>query len=74
MSELETKLQSCFAGVFPALPPNKITEASTLTVEDWDSIAHEMLITTIQEEFQVQLRDDEVEHLTSYKAWLERLK
>jgi acyl carrier protein len=74
MSELETKLQSCFAGVFPALPANKIPDASTLTVAEWDSIAHEMLIASIQEEFGVRLQDDEVEYLISYSAWLDRLK
>lgn len=74
MSELESRLQSCFAAVFPALSKDQISAASVDTVAQWDSVAHITLLDMIQQEFQVRVDDSETETLTSYRAWIDRLE
>jgi acyl carrier protein len=74
MSELESRLRSCFAAVFPALPEDRIPAASVETVPQWDSVAHITLVDMIQQEFQVRVDDSETETLTSYRAWIDRLQ
>ena len=68
MNDLATRLNRCFAAVFPNLPQSQIVSASLDTVEGWDSVAAATLITTIEEEFNVEFDADTVGDLTSYSA------
>lgn len=74
MNAFETKLQDCFRAVFPSLPLEDIQRASLENVQEWDSITHLTLVETIQQEFSTRINDEEIDLLTSYDAWLERLQ
>jgi len=68
MPELNDRLTRCFASVFPALPPNQITNASIETVPAWDSLAAVTLIAVLEQEFDTQIDLMELPELTSYHA------
>jgi acyl carrier protein len=68
VNDLQGRLSRCFAAVFPNLPESQIATASLDTVEGWDSVAAATLITTIEEEFEVEFDVESVENLTSYAA------
>lgn len=68
MSDLQHRLNRCFAAVFPSLPESQIATATLDTVEGWDSVAAATLITTIEEEFGVEFDMETVGELISYKA------
>ena len=74
MNDLHGRLSRCFAAVFPSLPESQITAATTDTIEGWDSVAAATLITTIEEEFSVELDMDAVGNLTSYAAIAQELE
>lgn len=68
MSDIETRLQTCFSAVFPALPAAAIPGATQDSVSEWDSVATVTLLTVIEEEFGVTLNFEELEKLTSFQA------
>ena len=68
MNEIESRLDRCFAAVFPDLPASQIRSATVETVKGWDSVATATLITTIEEEFGVEFDVESVGELTSYSA------
>ena len=68
MPELDDRLTSCFASVFPALDPNQIRLASVDTVPAWDSLAAVTLIAILEQEFDTQIDLMEMSELTSYQA------
>jgi acyl carrier protein len=74
VSDIESRLNRCFAAVFPGLTPEKIPNASVDTVEKWDSVAGITLVTTIEEEFGIDFDPDALEHLVSYRLILDYLK
>lgn len=65
---LRDRLIECFATVFPNLPPEQIPAASAGTVQEWDSITHITLLTSIGEELGVELDTEDFAHLTSFAA------
>jgi acyl carrier protein len=73
MDDISTRLQRCFASVFPELTPNQILQASTSTVSKWDSLASITLISLVCEEFGVELNMDDFEQFTSYKSLMDYL-
>jgi acyl carrier protein len=73
MDDISTRLQRCFASVFPELTPNQILQASTSTVSKWDSLASITLISLVCEEFGVELNMDDFERFTSYKSLMDYL-
>jgi acyl carrier protein len=68
VNDLQGRLTRCFAAVFPNLRQSQITTASLDTVEGWDSVAAATLITTIEEEFDIEFDVEAVGNLTSYQA------
>lgn len=47
---------------------NELDEySSAKNVENWDSLRHMNLIVSIEEEFDVELTDDQIVTITSYK-------
>jgi acyl carrier protein len=74
MDNLEQRLESVFATVFPDLPPNKIRVASQDSVETWDSVAAITLLNLIEEEFDVQMEFEDIGDLTSFSNIAEYLK
>ena len=71
---VESKLNEIFTAVLE-LGIDKInSEMSTDNTEQWDSIKHLMLMNTIEEEFNIQLNDEDLLNLTSYKAIKNRIE
>jgi acyl carrier protein len=62
----ETKLKSVMAKVF-GVPVEAITgDASPDSIEKWDSLRHMNLVLALEEEFGVELTDDQVVEILSY--------
>jgi acyl carrier protein len=74
MDNVEQRLQTVFAAVFPDLPAEKIRTASQESVATWDSIAAITLINLIEEEFGIEMDFDDVADLTSFSRIAEYLK
>jgi acyl carrier protein len=72
--DIRARLSRCFAAVFPDLDVELIGDASAGSMPSWDSIAHATLVTLVEEEFAVELDAEELEHLTSFDAFLRRLQ
>ena len=71
---VESKLNEIFTAVLE-LELDKInSEMSTDNTEQWDSIKHLMLMNTIEEEFNIQLNDEDLLNLTSYQAIKNRIE
>lgn len=62
----EAKLKEVMARVFK-VPAGMITaDASPDTVENWDSLRHMNLILALEQEFDVELTDDQVVEILTY--------
>ncbi len=61
------KIKQIMCTIFD-VPLESITEdASTDTIENWDSLRHLNLILALEEEFNVTIPDEEVGNLVNYK-------
>jgi acyl carrier protein len=67
MDETRQRLTNCFQVVFPDLPQEALTTASTETVAAWDSIAAITLMNVIEEEFGFQMDLDDLADLDSFE-------
>ncbi len=74
MDDLTARMLGCFRTVFGNLPDNDLLNASTTTLEKWDSVASITLVNVIEEEFNVQLDYDAIPELTSFQAVVEHMK
>ena len=62
-------------GIVLDISPDEINEqTSTKTVENWDSINHMKLIVSLEDEFEIEFKDDEISDLISYKAIIKSVK
>ena len=63
----EQKLRELLSKIFE-VPLNAISEnASPDTVETWDSLRHMNLVIALEQAFSVELSDDQVVEILSYK-------
>jgi acyl carrier protein len=63
----QQQLKDVLARVFN-VDVNSVTEdASPDTIENWDSLRHMNLVLALEEEFGVELTDDQVVEILSYK-------
>ena len=61
------KLKQIMSTIFD-VPVESITDdASTDTIENWDSLRHLNLILALEEEFNVTIPDEEVGNMVNYK-------
>ena len=58
ISDIDLRLSRCFHLVFPALEPAEVADASSETVDDWDSVAAVTLLSLVEEEFGVTVEPD----------------
>ena len=65
-SQLQERLNNCFATVFPDLAPAEIPHASHASVATWDSLATVTLIAVIEEEFGVSVEPEAFDYMVSY--------
>ena len=72
MDNQQKRLVACFLAVFPELAPEEISQASSITVESWDSVASVTLMAVVEEEFEISIelddpaRFDSFEHILGY--------
>ena len=74
MTDPHSHLVRCFKAVFPNLCDEEITQASLMSVADWDSLAAINLLTVIEEEFHLQIAPEDVEDMVSFALILDYLK
>ena len=69
MDEIRGRLANCFQVVFPELPQEKLSQASTDTVAEWDSVAGLTLMTVVEDEFRLQIDLDDLAGLDSFASF-----
>jgi acyl carrier protein len=74
MSDLESRLQECFATVFPDIPACEITATMLDTTPQWDSVATVILVTVLEEQFAITIDPGDFHKLTSYRSIREYLR
>ena len=74
MPEVQKRLRSCFATVFPGLSADEIPLASNSSVADWDSLATVTLVSVIEEEFSISIPPDDLQYLISFELVMDCLK
>lgn len=74
MDERQVRLAGCFLAVFPELSSDKITEASAISVQNWDSVAGVTLLAVVEEEFGITIEDDDLGKFTSFNGFLTYLQ
>lgn len=63
----EQKLKEVLARIFNVSIDTITEDASPDTIENWDSLRHMNLVLALEEEFGVELTDDQVVEILSYK-------
>lgn len=66
MDETRQRLVNCFQVVFPDMPQEQISTASTATVGNWDSVAAITLMNVIEDEFGMEMDLDDLADLDSF--------
>lgn len=74
MSELDQRLNRCFAAVFPGLALADIPGANVESLATWDSVATVTLVSAVEEEFGIEVSPEELECFVSYASIFEVLK
>lgn len=74
MDEMEQRLAACFAAVFPELPPEEIRLASAASMKSWDSVATVTLLAVVEEEFGINIADEDPARFDSFKDILAYLQ
>jgi len=71
---MEQKIKSVMASVLSISPDEINEESSPNTIPSWDSLKQMNLITVLEEEFDMELSDEQVIRILDYKSLLEVLK
>lgn len=74
MSDLESRLVTCFATAFPQLDRKEIPSVSMSSLASWDSLAGITLLALIEEEFGVNISPDDAVGLISFELILDYLR
>jgi acyl carrier protein len=70
MDEQQRRLTNCFCAVFPDLSSDEIIQASSTTVQSWNSVAVVTLLAVIEEEFGITIKEDDVAEFDSFQRIL----
>lgn len=68
MTALTARLETCFATVFPNVPSAILRVGTRETIEAWDSMAFVVLVMLIEEEFDINVRVEDIAELTSFSS------
>ena len=63
-SNLEIKTKSIFSSVFEVLDEEILMTSSSDSIESWDSLNHINLILALEEEFNIEFSDEQIENST----------
>jgi len=74
VTNIESRLLACFAGVFSELPPGDLRRASTSSIAAWDSLAAVTLLAVVEEEFGVTVEPDALDQFVSFDLILSYLR
>lgn len=74
MDEKEMRLAECFLTVFPDLTTDMIPQASSTSLQGWDSVAMVTLLAVVEEEFGVTIEIDDPGRFASFKEILTFLR
>ena len=74
MDEKQVRLAGCFLAVFPELSFDGITESSSMSVQNWDSVAGVTLLSEVEEEFGITIEDDDLARFNSFNGFLNYLQ
>lgn len=74
MDDMQVRLASCFLAVFPDLSLDQVTEASSMSVENWDSLAGVTLLSVVEEEFGITIEEDDLTRFNSFNGFLTYLQ
>ncbi len=66
MEDNLNKLLKCFSIVFPEISHLEITRLSVNNTPEWDSLANIQLTSLIEEEFDIEIKSEELEELYSF--------
>ena len=67
-NKLEDRIKNIMSAVFN-IPEKQIKyDSSPDTIESWDSLKHMNLIVALEQEFKVELTDDEILDMMNYKS------
>ena len=63
---MEQRIKNVMSAVFE-IPVNKIKEnASPDTIESWDSLKHMNFVVALEEEFEIEFIDDEINEMMNF--------
>jgi len=74
MDKLQQRLANCFCAVFPELSSEEALQASSATVQSWDSVAVVTLLTVIEEEFGISIDEEDPATFDSFQRVLAYLQ
>jgi acyl carrier protein len=74
MNDFDTRLQHCFAAIFPDVSPDSLVTATMDSIEEWDSVALVTLVNVVEQEFGLQVDMEDFPRFTSFAAVLEYLR
>lgn len=74
MTNIKDRVNICFSNVFPSIRPEEIPGASTASLAAWDSVAHVTLLSSVAEEFGVDLEVEDFDDLVSYALIVDYLE
>jgi acyl carrier protein len=74
MDDIEKRLAACFSAVLTDLAPEEIAQASSTSVESWDSLAAVTLLAVVEEEFGIRIDEEDSAKFDSFKNVLAYLQ
>lgn len=74
MDEMEKRLVACFSAVLPELTPEEASKASAATLPAWDSVATVTLLAVVEEEFGINISDEDPVRFDSFQNILSYLR
>jgi acyl carrier protein len=71
---IEVRIKNVMSAVFD-IPVDQIKDNSSAdTIESWDSLKHMNLVVALEEEFEIEFKDDEIIEMMNYPLIIEVLK
>ena len=71
---IEVRIKNVMSAVFD-IPVDQIKDNSSAdTIESWDSLKHMNLVVALEEEFEIEFKDDEIIEMINYPLIIEVLK
>ena len=67
-NKIIARIKNVISSVFEILESDINDDSSPDTIESWDSLKHMNLIVALEEEFKVELTDDEILDMMNYKS------